>query len=127
MSDIDLLGEDGGRLALAFAAGCVATFTFMMMIGKWLWGLIGKTKDNEVAQIKAVKDAEITRLEHTMEENERKCAEMETRLIQRIQTLEGFILSMAPGNMRQDFQRVISEQRLEERSHDLPRQPQGAD
>lgn len=101
--NIDFTGADGGRLAMAFGAGCLATFGFLIMIGRWLWGLIGKAKDDEIARMKIA-----------MEEDRKRCADMETRLVQRVQTLEGFILSMAPGNLRQDFQRVISEQRLQE-------------
>lgn len=101
---IDLGGEDGGRLAGAFAAGCVAAFTFLSLIGKFLWSLIGKTKDDEIGRLKVELDADRER-----------CAAMEVRLVQRIQQLEGFIIAMAPmgGALRQDIQKAISETRVE--------------
>lgn len=106
MPQIDYLGAEGGQLAMAFAAGCIATFTFLTLVGRWLWTFIGRAKDDEITRIKAI-----------MEDDRDRCAAMEARLVQRVQTLEGFILSIAPGNLRQDFQRVISEQRLDDDTH----------
>jgi hypothetical protein len=99
---IDYMGPQGGALALAFAAGCVACFVFCVTIGRWIWSIIGRVKDDEIAALK-----------NSMKEDRDRCAEMEVRLVQRIQTLEGFILSMAPPSLRQSMQIALSEQHLE--------------
>lgn len=109
--DIDWLGPHGGELGLAFAGGCVAAFVFLAGIGRWLWGVIDKARGGELA----AKDAEIARLREQNDHDSDRCAQMETRLVQRIQQLEGFILAMAPhgGALRQEIQLAISEQRVE--------------
>lgn len=106
MQELDYTGAQGGMLAMAFAAGAVAAFSFLAVIGKFLWGVVGKAKDDQIA-----------RLEKEAEDDRKRCAAMEERLIQRIQQLEGFILAMSPGHLRQDFQRALSEQRMEDRLH----------
>lgn len=104
-AEIDYLGPQGGLMALAFAAGCVACFSFCAIIGRFIWAIIGRAKDDEIARIKAEAEADRDR-----------CAAMEIRLVQRIQQLEGIILTIAPGNMRQQVQAAISEARIEERA-----------
>ena len=96
MQDIDLLGADGGRLAMAFAAGCAACFAFLRTIF--------------TSQLRT----RIQELESTIETDRDRCSAMETRLVQRIQQLETFILAMSPGHLRQDFQKALSEQRMDE-------------
>lgn len=100
-SAIDYLGPHGGELAMAFAAGCVLTFGFVVVLGKWLWSIIGKVKDDQIAALKiqATHDAA-------------SCAAMEARLVQRIQTLEGFILSIAPPTRRPAMERTLAEQKV---------------
>lgn len=94
---------------MAFAGGCVATFVFLVGIGRWLWGVIDKARGGELA----AKDADIARLKAQNDHDNDRCAQMETRLVQRIQQLEGYILALAPeGSLRQDIQRAISEQRV---------------
>ena len=90
----DYLGPDGGRLGLAFAAGCIAAFGFLSLIGKFIWSMIGKAKDDE-----------ITRLKAEMEADRKRCTEMEVRLVTRIQQLEGYILALAPPSMRDEIRR----------------------
>lgn len=106
MQELDYTGAQGGMLAMAFAAGAMAAFSFLAVIGKFLWGVVGKAKDDQIA-----------RLEKEAEDDRRRCAAMEERLIQRIQQLEGFILAMSPGPLRQEIQRALSEQRMEDRLH----------
>lgn len=96
MNDIDLLGADGGRLAMAFAAGCAACYAFLRTI------------------FTSPLRQRIQELEGQLVSDRERCGEMETRLVQRIQQLEGFILAMSPGHLRQDFQKAISEQRVDE-------------
>lgn len=99
---MDYTGAHGGQMAMAFAAGCVAATAFWGVIGKFMWSVLGKAKDDRIAELEA-----------TIEADRAQCAAMETRLIQRIQQLEGFVMGMAPGDMRQQMQRAISEVRLE--------------
>lgn len=99
--DLDYTGPQGGLLALAFAAGCVACFTFCALIGKFLWAVLGKAKDDQIEALKK-----------TIDENEERCREMETRMAARISTLEGALVMSMPGHMRAQIQGIISEQRL---------------
>lgn len=99
---LDYTGQHGGLLAMAFAAGCVACFAFCSLVGKFMWGILGKAKDDEIARLKQV-----------MAEDRQECRDMETRLTQRIQYLEGILLMVAPGHMRQQIQTALSEQRIE--------------
>jgi hypothetical protein len=101
MSEVDWMGAEGGRLATAAASGWVACFVFCLGIGRLLWAVLGKAKDDQIAQLKT--DMAADRLQ---------CAEMETRMVARIQQLEGFILAMSPGHLRQQIQSAISEQRV---------------
>lgn len=96
MHEIDLLGADGGRLALAFAAGSAACFTFLRTI------------------FTSPLRQRIKELESSLDADRERCSAMEVRLVQRINQLEGFILAMSPGNLRQDFQKALSEQRIAE-------------
>ncbi|WP_374551988.1 hypothetical protein [Sphingobium yanoikuyae] len=98
---IDYTGAHGGQMAMAFAAGCVACTAFWGLIGKYMWSILGKAKDDRIAE-----------LEGTIEADRAQCAAMETRLVQRIQQLEGFVLAMSSGDLRQQVQRAISEDRV---------------
>ena len=99
---IDYTGEHGGQLAMAFAAGCVAATAFWGLIGKFMWSILGKAKDDRIAELLAAS-----------KEDQGRCAAMETRLVQRIQQLEGFVLAMSSGDLRQQVQLAISEGRIE--------------
>jgi hypothetical protein len=95
MNDVDLLGADGGRLAMAFASGCVATFAFMATVGNFMWKVVGKSR--------------ITELEKALADEKLRCSEMETRLGDRIAQLETVLLFETVGHVRQNAQLAISE------------------
>src|SRR3546814_16878703 len=64
--DIDFLGVEGGRLAMAFAAGCAATWAFL--------------RTTFTAPLRT----RITELEGMVAAERKRCEAMETRLVQRI-------------------------------------------
>lgn len=98
MSDMDFMGADGGRLSLAFAAGCVATFTFMMSIGGFIWKLIGRSRIDRIEELKTA-----------LADEKARCAEMEIRMTSRIEQLETVLLFETVGQVRQNAQMAISE------------------
>lgn len=98
MTDLNFLGADGGRLAMSFASGCIATFAFMSTVGAFIWGLVGKHKQDRIDQLAADLAAEKTR-----------CTQMENRLVSRIEQLETVLLFETVGKIRQDAQISISE------------------
>lgn len=102
MGEVDFFGASGGQLAMAFAAGCVATFAFMMAIGSFIWRLVGDARLNEIKQVRADLTTE-----------KERCGEMETRLVARIEQLETILLYEAMGNVRQGAQLAVSELRNE--------------
>src|SRR3546814_6545553 len=63
--DIDFLGVEGGRLAMAFAAGCAATWAFL--------------RTTFTAPLRT----RITELEGMVAAERKRCEAMETRLVQR--------------------------------------------
>lgn len=85
MNDLDWLGQDGGKLAMAFAAGCVATFGFMSAVGGFLWKMIGGHRKDR-----------ITELEKALSDERTNCAAQITALTARIQQLEA-IFTMHTG------------------------------
>ena len=111
---IDYTGQHGGQLAMAFAAGCIACFTFCAMVGKFIWDKL--TAANSTAT--AAKDDVIAELKKTIEKNEERCADATGTLSARVQQLETLLLVHGSGAMRQDLQRVISEQRVEQRKEE---------
>src|SRR3546814_11845846 len=86
--DIDFLGVAGGRLAMAFAAGCAATWAFL--------------RTTFTAPLRT----RITELEGMVAAERKRCEAMEKRLVQRIQQLEGLFLTTSPGHSRQEERRV---------------------
>lgn len=98
MSNVDWLGADGGRLAGAFAAGCIATFAFMTAIGSFIWRMVGGERDRRIKQLETDLDAEKTR-----------CNEMEIRLGERIHQLETILLFETVGQVRQNAALAIAE------------------
>src|SRR3546814_4909154 len=82
--DIDFLGVEGGRLAMAFAAGCAATWAFL--------------RTTFTAPLRT----RITELEGMVAAERKRCGAMETRLVQRIQQLEALLLTMSPGHLRSE-------------------------
>lgn len=98
---LDYTGEQGGMLAMAFAAGCVACTAFWGFIGKFLWGELGKAKDDTIADLKK-----------TIVKNEERCAEHVDALTDRVKQLETLLLLHGPGDMRQDLQRALADMEL---------------
>lgn len=85
MNDLDWLGQDGGRIALAFAAGCVATFGFMSAVGGFMWKMIGGHRKDRISE-----------LEDALKHERVHCAEQIQHLTARIQQLEA-IFTMHTG------------------------------
>lgn len=100
---LDYTGAHGGQLAMAFAAGCVSCTAFWGVLGRWLYAIIGKSKDDRIADLTA-----------TIKANEERCAETAAAQSMRIQQLETLLLVHGSGALRQDLQKVISERRVEE-------------
>ena len=107
---VDFLGEDGGSLAMAFAAGCAATFTFCTSIGAFIWKFAGNVRKDRV-----------TELEEALKAESARCAEMERRLVDRVQQLESVLLFEVAGNVRQNAALAIAElrQMMEKRITDI--------
>lgn len=99
---IDYTGAHGGQLAMAFAAGWVACAAICTALGAFLWKILGKAKDEQIAS-----------LIKTIEKNEERCAETIDALSNRVQQLETLLLIHSSGPLRQDLQKAISEQRVE--------------
>jgi len=87
VSGIDWLGADGGSLAAAFAAGCVATWGFIQTV------LVGPLKK----QIRELKE---------------ECEKRDERSAQRINQLETLLLLHGSGELRQQLQAALSEERV---------------
>jgi hypothetical protein len=88
MIDPDFLGAEGGRIALGFAAGCGATWTFL--------------KAAVSGPVNRAYERRITDLE---KEN--------TRCNDRVSQLETVLLFHGPGEMRQAMQKSLSEEHIE--------------
>lgn len=95
MNELDWLGHDGGRLAAAFAAGCVATWGFLRTI------VTGSLK------------ARVKELERCREEDNERCDRDLERANKRINDLELMLFMHGPANLRAAMQAVVSEQRVE--------------
>ena len=87
VDSIDWLGADGGSLAAAFAAGCVATWGFLQT------ALVGPLKK------------QITELKE-------ECEKRDDRSAQRINQLETLLLLHGSGELRQQLQAALSEERV---------------
>src|SRR3546814_4356315 len=92
--DIDFLGVEGGRLAMAFAAGCAATWAFL--------------RTTFTAPLRT----RITELEGMVAAERKRCEAMETRLVQRIQQLEALLLTMSPGRSEEHTSELQSLMRI---------------
>lgn len=88
MSNLDFVGSDGGRLAMAFAAGCIATFSFILAIGGFIWKTIGGERKDRIAELKVDLDKE-----------RQACREMEVRLVKRIEQLETIVILKAAAGL----------------------------
>ncbi|WP_157784791.1 hypothetical protein [Sphingobium xenophagum] len=99
---IDYTGAHGGELAMAFGAGWAACAALCAALGAFMWKILGKAKDEQIAS-----------LIKTIEKNEERCAETIDALSNRVQQLETLLLIHSSGPLRQDLQKAISEQRVE--------------
>ncbi len=88
---MDFLGHDGGALAGAFGAGCAAAYGFLQKV------LVGPLKKQ-------------------MEELKDDCEARDRRQEDRIMWLQSLLLTHGTGAMRQEIQKVVSEQNLEIRA-----------
>ena len=95
---IDYTGQHGGQLAMAFAAGWSACTVICTGLGAFLWKVLGKAKDEQIAS-----------LTKTIEKNEERCAETVGALSDRVKQLETLLLLHGPGDLRQDLQRALAE------------------
>lgn len=100
----DFLGEHGGRLAMAFGAGWAACFALCTALGAFLWNILGKAKDDTIADLKA-----------TIASNEERCEARDTAQQTRILQLETMLWMHGPQALRAEIQAVVSEQHLEMR------------
>lgn len=100
--NIDYTGAHGGQMAVAFGAGWTACAALCAMLGTFLWKILGKAKDEQIAS-----------LIKTIEKNEERCAETIDALQRRIAALELILFTHSSGPLRQDLQKAISEQRVE--------------
>lgn len=98
----DYTGEQGGIAALAHMAGWAAATVFWAAIGKLMWGILGKAKDDTIADLKK-----------TIEKNEERCAETIDALSDRVKQLETLLMLHGPGDLRQDLSRALAELRVE--------------
>lgn len=85
---MDLMGEDGGKLATAFGGGWVAASAFLTAIGVWLRNFIVKGHTAEVDVLKA----QIDQIKEELRDERKRCDTMESRLVQRITQLEGILI-----------------------------------
>src|SRR3546814_20446775 len=87
--DIDFLGVEGGRLAMAFAAGCAATWAFL--------------RTTFTAPLRT----RITELEGMVAAERKRCEALETRLVRRIQPLGAPLPTYSTGHLWAGFQREL--------------------
>ena len=96
--NIDYTGEQGGVVVMAHMAGWAASTAFWAIIGKFMWRILGKAKDDTIADLKK-----------TIVKNEERCAEHVDALSDRVKQLETLLLLHGPGDLRQDLQRALAE------------------
>lgn len=89
MSEIDYFGHEGGRMAMAFAAGCVAAFGFLSTVGGFIWSFIDKARQDRIDEL----------CKELMDERKR-CDAMEDRLVRRIEQLETILMMGSSGKDR---------------------------
>lgn len=102
-NEIDYLGAEGGRLAMAFGSGAGAAWTFSVLVGATIWRLVEKVRQNRIAE-----------LEKSLALETERCREMESRLTNRIMVLESILLQHGGGPLRQAMQAAISELRIQQ-------------
>ena len=94
MQTIDYLGPHGGELALAFAAGCVATWVFMKVL-----------YDQRIIDIKA----SMTAQKEQCDLDRRDSAISEARLWDRIRQLETILMTSGNPRLQAELAKVIDD------------------
>lgn len=94
MMAIDYLGPRGGELALAFAAGCVATWVFMKIMF-----------DQRIMELKAAQTLQREQCDRDRLESARS----EAMLWDRIKQLETILMTAGSPKMQAELQRVLPE------------------
>lgn len=92
MNAVNYLGPHGGEMALAFAAGCVATWVFMKII-----------YDQRVIEIKAAMAIQREQCDRDRVES----AQSEARLWDRIKQLETILMTTGNAKLQAELQRVL--------------------
>lgn len=95
MTPIDFLGPHGGELAMAFGAGCVATWVFMKVI-----------YDQRIIEIKAAMAVQREQCDRDRIDS----AKSEALLWDRIKQLETILMTTGNAKMQAELQRVIPEE-----------------
>lgn len=97
---LDFSGADAGSLAIGFGGGWGTCLALLTGIGK----ILGKAKDDRIDQ-----------LANDLANEKTQCREDKRELSDRIGQLETILLMHSAGPLRQDLQKAISEQRVEDR------------
>lgn len=105
----DYLGSLGGQLAMAFGAGCVATFVFMSTIGSLIWKLVGDSRQSQIKQLRA----------DLRDEKENCARQLEGQRV-RIEQLETILLFETVGGLRQDAAKALAELKGRYRIAEIP-------
>jgi hypothetical protein len=79
-------------------AGWAAATVFWAALGTFMWKILGKAKDDTIADLKK-----------TIVKNEERCSETIDALSDRVKQLEMLLLLHGPGDLRQDLQRALAE------------------
>lgn len=93
VNQIDLLGSQGGGLAMAFASGCVACWGFMKA---FVSGPVNKSYEKRIS---------------SLEREKHECH-------QRVNQLEAFLFFHGGGELRSAMQSALSEERIERLQRD---------
>lgn len=122
MPPIDYMGPQGGMLAMAFAAGAVATAGLFSGIGALFWRLFGdkriKALEADIVSMKAeqTRSMEAIKAEHikSLIAERHRCDEEIDQLRTQVTQLQTILIANGNANMRQAVQASISEIRVSE-------------
>lgn len=92
---VDYAGQQGGLMAMAFAAGATFAAGALMAVAKFIYDNFLKKR--------------ISELEATIAENNQRCKEENDRLQTRIMQLETMLQMHGPQPLRQAIQAALSE------------------
>lgn len=109
MPPIDYMGPQGGALAMAFAAGCIATATAFVAAGAALWKWFFNPRLDELkAQLEAERKEFREQLRDERDQCERQISQLRDRIIQ----LETILTQHGSPSLRQAIQAAMSEARV---------------